>query len=173
MSQLTSEIIFISGLTNLNVQVDTLFGVWKKGQNPSQLPGVLHGFWQLWSAIEGILKHPGRKACFLLSQDSSLRQNTSDHHLQNLCFLSFSSGNCFPFNHIMSFGDYFLSSIFAAFLGFQTISNISSLKRQNKTALVTNPAQSVNRFSSSGVRIEKKKRQLDNIVARSQSILRQ
>jgi hypothetical protein len=73
----------------------------------------------------------------------------------------------------MSFGDYFLSSIFAAFLGFQTISNISSLKRQNKTALVTNPAQSVNRFSSSGVRIEKKKRQLDNIVARSQSILRQ
>ena len=37
---------------------------------------------------------------------------------------------------------------------------------------MTKPTQSVNRFSSAGVRIKKKKRQLDNIVAWPQSILR-
>jgi hypothetical protein len=38
--------------------------------------------------------------------------------------------------------------------------------------MVYKSAQSVNRFSSTGVRIKKKKRQLDNIVVWPQSILR-
>jgi hypothetical protein len=37
---------------------------------------------------------------------------------------------------------------------------------------VTKPVQTVNRFSRAGVRIKKKKRQLDNMVAWPQAILR-
>jgi len=79
--------------------VAMLFGVWKKGPNPSQFPCMASDY--SGQPLKGITKRPVLKANLLLSQASSLTQNTSVQHQKNLWFLNFSSGSCFPFDHVI------------------------------------------------------------------------